>query len=172
MSNMLSPATIEKVATAFASNANHKKNLIHYMQNKWFIPASPVINNAPTRKKSSKLGNMRPTAFEKQPGMPISCFLNFVDDTINGSNLCSEIALPTEPDRSDVCCLSYVNLGLLDEWHDTSMIGDIAEMLDNVIEYFILNAPPELKVGQSHKIWSTIKQPALMPSIGVGFIEW
>ena len=81
---MLSTATIERVATAFASNANHKKNLIFYMQNKWFIPASPVINNAPIRKESSKLGTMRPTAFKKQPDMPISCFLNYVDDTIKG----------------------------------------------------------------------------------------
>ena len=369
---MLSTATIERVATAFASNANHKKNLIKYMQKKWFIPSSPVINNAPTRKKSSKLGNMRPTAFEKQPGMPISCFLNYVDDRIkgiiesatewrhmsvsgggvaghwsdvrspsekapgaiafiksfdadtfafrqgktrrggyaaymdirhpqikhfinirnptggdpnakalnihhgvnitrnfydavsegrpwqlidphthevveevdarelwlsilktrtetgepyifnidvanealpqaqkekglrvNGSNLCSEITLPTASDRSAVCCLSSVNLALFDEWHDTGMIGDIVEMLDNVIEYFILNAPPELNrainsakaeraigiggtgfgtylqkhmiafdsavgVGQSHKIWSTIKQQAVMRSIELG----
>ena len=37
---------------------------------------------------------------------------------INGSNLCTEIFLPTAPDRTAVCCLSSVNLEYFDEWKD------------------------------------------------------
>ena len=58
------------------------------------------------------------------------------------SNLCSEIILPTNKDRTAVCCLSSVNLEYYDEWKDDPLfIRDIAEMLDNVLQYFIDNAP-------------------------------
>jgi ribonucleoside-diphosphate reductase alpha chain len=62
--------------------------------------------------------------------------------TIRQSNLCSEIILPTDKDRTAVCCLSSVNLEYYDEWkNDALFLKDIAEMLDNVLEYFIVNAP-------------------------------
>jgi len=62
--------------------------------------------------------------------------------TIRQSNLCSEIILPTDKDRTAVCCLSSVNLEYYDEWkNDALFLKDIAEMLDNVLEYFIANAP-------------------------------
>ena len=61
---------------------------------------------------------------------------------ITQSNLCSEIILPTNKDRTAVCCLSSVNLEYYDEWKDDPLfIRDIAEMLDNVLQYFIDNAP-------------------------------
>ena len=61
---------------------------------------------------------------------------------INQSNLCSEIILPTDKDRTAVCCLSSVNLEYYDEWkNDPLFLRDMAEMLDNVLEYFIINAP-------------------------------
>ena len=64
---------------------------------------------------------------------------------INGSNLCNEIHLPTNEDRSAVCCLSSVNLATYDEWKDDELfIGDLIEMLDNVLEFFINFAPDEL----------------------------
>ena len=64
---------------------------------------------------------------------------------INGSNLCNEIHLPTSEDRTAVCCLSSVNLAMYDEWKDEEQfIGDLIEMLDNVLSFFILNAPREL----------------------------
>ena len=60
---------------------------------------------------------------------------------INQSNLCSEIILPTNKDRTAVCCLSSVNLEYYDEWKDEPLfLRDIAEMLDNVLQYFIDNA--------------------------------
>ena len=60
---------------------------------------------------------------------------------INGSNLCNEIHLPTSADRTAVCCLSSLNLEFYDEWKDTSIVADLICMLDNVIEFFIENAP-------------------------------
>lgn len=62
--------------------------------------------------------------------------------SIKQSNLCSEIILPTDKDRTAVCCLSSVNLEYFDEWKDNELfLRDIAEMLDNVLNYFIENAP-------------------------------
>jgi len=61
---------------------------------------------------------------------------------VRQSNLCSEIILPTDKDRTAVCCLSSVNLEYFDEWKDNPLfLRDIAEMLDNVLSYFISNAP-------------------------------
>jgi ribonucleoside-diphosphate reductase alpha chain len=62
--------------------------------------------------------------------------------SIKQSNLCSEIILPTDKNRTAVCCLSSVNLEYYDEWkNDKNFLRDIAEMLDNVLQYFIDNAP-------------------------------
>lgn len=61
---------------------------------------------------------------------------------INGSNLCTEIFLPTNKDRTAVCCLSSVNLEYFDQWrHSPQFIQDTLEFLDNVLEYFIEHAP-------------------------------
>ena len=61
--------------------------------------------------------------------------------SIKQSNLCSEIILPTDKDRTAVCCLSSVNLEYYDEWKDHPLfLRDVAEMLDNVLQYFIDNA--------------------------------
>jgi ribonucleoside-diphosphate reductase alpha chain len=61
---------------------------------------------------------------------------------IQQSNLCSEIILPTNKDRTAVCCLSSVNLEHFDEWkNDPLFLKDMAEMLDNVLQNFIDNAP-------------------------------
>jgi ribonucleoside-diphosphate reductase alpha chain len=66
--------------------------------------------------------------------------------SIRQSNLCSEIILPTDKKRTAVCCLSSVNLEYYDEWkNDKLFLRDIAEMLDNVLQYFIDNAPVHVK---------------------------
>jgi ribonucleoside-diphosphate reductase alpha chain len=62
--------------------------------------------------------------------------------SIKQSNLCSEIILPTDKERTAVCCLSSVNLEYFDEWkNDKLFLRDVSEMLDNVLQYFIDNAP-------------------------------
>ena len=64
---------------------------------------------------------------------------------INQSNLCSEIILPTNEKRTAVCCLSSLNLEYFDDWkNDTNFLRDVAEMLDNVLQYFIDNAPDSI----------------------------
>ena len=65
--------------------------------------------------------------------------------SIRQSNLCSEIILPTDKDRTAVCCLSSLNLEYYDDWKsDKLFLRDVAEMLDNVLQYFIDNAPDSI----------------------------
>ena len=82
-------------------------------------------------------------------------YLNFIDTAnnalpeaqkklglkIHGSNLCNEIHLATNEDRTAVCCLSSLNLERYDEWRDTNIVGDLIRFLDNVLQFFIDNAP-------------------------------
>ncbi|AUR86242.1 ribonucleotide reductase barrel domain [Vibrio phage 1.084.O._10N.261.49.F5] len=63
---------------------------------------------------------------------------------IKGSNICIEICLPTNKDRSFVCCLSSTNIAKYHEWKHTGMVKDLVRFLDNVLEYYIENAPDEL----------------------------
>ena len=66
--------------------------------------------------------------------------------SIRQSNLCSEIILPTDKQRTAVCCLSSVNLEYYDDWkNDKLFLRDMAEMLDNVLQHFIDNAPIHVK---------------------------
>ena len=81
--------------------------------------------------------------------------------SIKQSNLCSEIILPTDKERTAVCCLSSVNLEYYDEWkQDPQFLRDIAEMLDNVLQYFIDNAEDNI----SRAKFSAMRER----SIGVG----
>lgn len=105
-------------------------------------------------------------------------YLNFIDTAnrylnpsqkvkglkIRGSNLCNEIHLVTDEERTAVCCLSSVNLEKWDEWKDTDMVGDLVEYLDDVLTYFINNAPKEM----SKAIYSA----TLERSIGIGAMGW
>lgn len=98
-------------------------------------------------------------------------YLNFIDAAkralpekmkakglvIHGSNLCNEIHLPTSEDRTAVCCLSSVNLEKHDEWKETTMIADLVTFLDNVLDFFIENAPDEM----SKAIYSATQERSL-----------
>jgi ribonucleoside-diphosphate reductase alpha chain len=86
-------------------------------------------------------------------------YLNFIDTAnnalpqplkdkglkIHGSNLCNEIHLPTSDDRTAVCCLSSLNLEYYDEWKDTTIVRDLVRMLDNVLQFFIDEAPDTIE---------------------------
>jgi len=64
---------------------------------------------------------------------------------VHQSNLCSEIILPTNEQRTAVCCLSSLNLETYDEWKNEKLfLKDVAEMLDNVLQFFIDNAPDSI----------------------------
>ena len=89
-------------------------------------------------------------------GEPYISFIDTINDglpqtqkdlglKVHHSNLCSEITLPTNENRTAVCCLSSVNLEKYDEWkNDTLFIPDLIRFLDNVLQYFIDNAPENL----------------------------
>ena len=83
---------------------------------------------------------------------------------INGSNICNEIVLPTSEDRTFVCCLSSLNLEKWDEWKDTSLVSDLVRYLDNVIQWYIENAPKEL----AKSVFSASQERA----IGIGTMGW
>lgn len=93
-------------------------------------------------------------------GEPYMVFLDTANDAlpywlkeqglkINGSNLCTEIFLPTSDERTAVCCLSSLNIERYDEWKtEEQFIPDVMEMLDNVLQYFIDNAPASVVRAQ------------------------
>lgn len=84
---------------------------------------------------------------------------------VHQSNLCSEIILPTDKDRTAVCCLSSLNLEYWEEWKDNELfLRDVAEMLDNVLQYFIDNAPDTI----SRARYSASRER----SIGIGALGW
>lgn len=99
-------------------------------------------------------------------------YLNFIDTAnkqlpesqqklglkVHGSNLCNEIHLPTDSKRTAVCCLSSVNLERYDEWkHDDQFIKRWVRFLDNVLEFFIQNAPEEM----SKAVYSASQERAI-----------
>jgi ribonucleoside-diphosphate reductase alpha chain len=83
---------------------------------------------------------------------------------VTQSNICTEITTALDPiknDRTGVCCLSSINLDYYDEFKDNyQFYRDIAEMLDNVLDRFIKDAPES--VGRAK--YSAMRERA----IGVG----
>ena len=59
---------------------------------------------------------------------------------LKGSNLCSEIFLPTDKEHTFVCCLSSLNLSRWDEWKDTDTVQLSVWFLDGIMEEFIQKA--------------------------------
>jgi ribonucleoside-diphosphate reductase alpha chain len=130
-----------------------------------------VRDTVPARELWQRILEMR-----MQTGEP---YLHFIDASnrampefqkklglkIRQSNLCSEIILPTDKERTAVCCLSSLNLEYFDDWKDNKLfLRDVAEMLDNVLQYFIDNAPDTI---------SRAKYSAMMErSIGIGALGW
>ena len=56
-----------RVACAYADDVEHAQRLYDYMSRLWFMPATPILSNGGTTR-----------------GLPISCFLNSVPDSLNG----------------------------------------------------------------------------------------
>ncbi len=115
-----------------------------------------VIRTVNARKLWQKILELR-----IQTGEPYLLFTDTVNNAmpahqrrlglkVTQSNLCSEITLPTGvdhrgQDRTAVCCLSSVNAETYLEWSkDENFLEDIFRFLDNVLEDFILRAPPEM----------------------------
>lgn len=67
------------------------------------------------------------------------------------SNLCSEITLSSDVNHSAICALSSINLVYWDEYKDNEQFFiDIAEFMDNVLNYFIDFAPDTIKRAKNH----------------------
>jgi len=56
-----------RVASAYADDQAHAQRIYDYISKLWFMPATPVLSNGGTGR-----------------GLPISCFLNSVPDSLNG----------------------------------------------------------------------------------------
>jgi ribonucleoside-diphosphate reductase alpha chain len=56
-----------RVARAYADDSAHAERLYDYMSKLWFMPATPILSNGGTDR-----------------GLPISCFLNAVEDSLEG----------------------------------------------------------------------------------------
>jgi ribonucleoside-diphosphate reductase alpha chain len=56
-----------RVAAAYADDAGHAQRLYDHISQLWFMPATPVLSNGGTGR-----------------GLPISCYLNSVSDSLNG----------------------------------------------------------------------------------------
>jgi ribonucleoside-diphosphate reductase alpha chain len=56
-----------RVADAYADDQEHAQRLYDYVSRLWFMPATPVLSNGGTHR-----------------GLPISCYLNSVDDSLEG----------------------------------------------------------------------------------------
>lgn len=56
-----------RVASHYADNQQHAQQLYDYISRQWFMPATPILSNGGTDR-----------------GMPISCFLNETDDSLEG----------------------------------------------------------------------------------------
>jgi ribonucleoside-diphosphate reductase alpha chain len=56
-----------RVARAYADDGAHAQRLYDYMSKLWFLPATPILSNGGTER-----------------GLPISCFLNSVEDNLDG----------------------------------------------------------------------------------------
>lgn len=56
-----------RVAIAYGSNSEHAGRILTYLQRLWFMPATPILSNGGTDR-----------------GLPISCFLNTVSDSMEG----------------------------------------------------------------------------------------
>lgn len=61
----------------------------------------------------------------------------FSNRKIYASNMCSEIALPSNEDETFVCVLSSVNLLHYDEWKDTDLVETLTIFLDTVCTEFL-----------------------------------
>ena len=56
-----------RVASIYADNNLHAQRVYNYISNLWFMPATPILSNGGTER-----------------GLPISCFLNEAEDSLNG----------------------------------------------------------------------------------------
>jgi ribonucleoside-diphosphate reductase alpha chain len=87
--------------------------------------------------------------------------------SVNQSNLCSEITLPTNRERTAVCCLGSLNLETWSEWepHKEKVIYTAVKALDNVLENFTNSVDSR---DYKRAVFSAKQER----SIGLGVMGW
>lgn len=83
------------------------------------------------------------------------------------SNLCAEIALPSNKELSFVCCLSSMNLFHYDEWKDTDAPKILTYFLDAVMEEFVQKTE-----SNTHHMERAHKFAKEHRALGIGVLGW
>lgn len=97
---------------------------------------------------------------------------------IKGSNLCSEIMLPSTEDESFVCVLSSVNLLHYEDWKDTDLVQTMVYFLDAVVTEFIeklklLHATGNYQDQMSYALMQrALKFARRHRALGLGVLGW
>jgi len=124
-------------------------------------------------------------------------YLNFIDTVnralpqaqedlglrVRQSNLCTEITLPTDADRTAVCCLGSLNLDKWDEYQESldQVVRDVCEFLDNVLTDFAerttverarYSVNRERAIGLGVMGWHSFLQQKMIPFEGVMAKVW
>lgn len=86
--------------------------------------------------------------------------------TINASNLCSEIMLPSTEDESFICCLSSLNLELYDEWKDSDAVRLAIFFLDAVLQEFIVKTEGNYYLQSANRFAKNHR------ALGLGVLGW
>lgn len=98
----------------------------------------------------------------------------FKDHKIYASNMCTEIALPSNEHETFVCVLSSMNLLKYDEWKDTDAVETLTIFLDTVVEEFLNKA--EEMIDTNPKAFEQIKKAYLFSrnwrALGLGLLGW
>jgi ribonucleoside-diphosphate reductase alpha chain len=113
----------------------------------------------------------------QQKGLPYIFFTDNVnrnkpqvykDQELNifSSNLCSEIALPSNKEESFICCLSSMNLELYDDWKDTEAVKLAIYFLDAVLQEFID------KTEDNYYLSSANRFARRHRALGLGVLGW
>lgn len=113
----------------------------------------------------------------QQKGLPYIFFTDTVNKdkpkiykdsklTINSSNLCSEICLPSTREESFVCCLASMNLELYEEWKDTDAVKLAIYFLDAVMEEFIVKTKDNFFLASAHNFAKRHR------ALGLGVMGW
>lgn len=85
---------------------------------------------------------------------------------VNASNLCTEIMLATNADRTAVCALSSLNAAKKREYWNCfeQLVLDLLTMIDNCLDVFIADAPNEL--------WRAVDSAYAERAVGLGTLGW
>lgn len=155
------------------------KNIGHPIQNLFYGVSVPdywmqeMINgDMPKREIWAKVLQSR-----QQKGLPYVFFTDNVNRNkpqvykdqqrrIYGSNLCSEIMLPSNEDESFICCLSSMNLELFDEWKDTEAVKLAIFFLDAVLQEFIAKTEDNYYLASANRFAKNHR------ALGLGVLGW